>query len=140
MSVTWEFNGRILVITLVGHCSDELITAVDAALADTACKPGTSLLLDLRLCTDAPSSDDVRNRAQALGARRRKGLSRLCAVIVGPRPFDYGLARMAGVYFEMQGIQMEIFIQCDTAVEWLKVVGSTMAGEPTYPDRPANDY
>src|SRR5690349_8312532 len=102
MSVSCEISGHILLVTLVGNCGHEMITAIDAALADNALEPGTSLLIDLRLWTETPSSEDFRQRAQYIGARRAIGLSRYCAVVIGPKPVDFGFARMASTYFAFE--------------------------------------
>ena len=127
MSVSCKFSGYILVVTLVGNCGHEMITAIDGALADNALEPGTSLLIDLRLCTETPSSEDFRERARYIGARRAKGLSRYCAVVIGPKPIDFGFARMACTYFAFEGLHMEIFTRVNEAVGWLE---STAGTEP----------
>ena len=58
MPVTWNINGSILLVTLVGTCGDEVTTALNAAMHDSAFKRGMSLLLDVRRCTHDPTSND----------------------------------------------------------------------------------
>jgi hypothetical protein len=89
-------------------------------MADPALKAGTSLLLDVRACTDYPSSNELRQRAISLADRQQKGLSSRCAVVVGKSSFEYGLARMAATHAEIQGMTMEIFTDFAAALHWLE--------------------
>jgi hypothetical protein len=119
MPVIWEIRDSVLVVTLVGACGDDATTAISAAMQDGAFKPDTSLLLDLRRCTDRPSGEELRGRAQSLAARRVKGLSSRCAFVVGPSAFEFGLARMATAYVGLYGMTMDIFTDPDEAIRWL---------------------
>ncbi|MBV9505295.1 MAG: hypothetical protein JO323_09870 [Acidobacteriia bacterium] len=120
MPVTWNIDGSILLVTLLGTCGDEVTTALNAAMADSAFKRGMSLLLDVRRCTHDPTSDDFRQWAISLAARRAKGLSARCAVVIGPRAYDYGVARMGAAYLDNKGIHMGIFTSLDEAIRWLE--------------------
>ena len=119
MPATWEFRGSVLVVTLAGKCKEEATTAINEAMADPAFKPGTSLLLDVRRATD-PTPDELRRRAKSLGSRPAKGLSSRCAIGVGPKAHQFGLGRMAAIYSDSYGMQVEIFTDLDEAICWLE--------------------
>jgi len=119
MSVTWEIRDRILVVTLVGECGEQTSTTISAAVSDPKFQPGTSLLLDVRRCTDNPSAGEFRDWAARLAARRRSGLASRCALVIGPQTLQFGLARMAAAYLDLQGMELEIFQNLEAAFAWL---------------------
>ena len=69
-----------------------------------------------------PRSDVERFRqwAISLAARRAKGLAAHGAVVIGPRAYDYGVARMGAAYLDNKGIHMGIFTSLDEAIRWLE--------------------
>jgi hypothetical protein len=120
MAVVWEFKGDILIVSLVAECGGHALrSAIETATTDAEFKPSTSLLLDLRFCTDVPSADEFRGQAKFLAAHTRKGLSHQCAIVVRAKPVDYGLARMASLYAELEGIGMEVFTNMEQGLRWL---------------------
>jgi len=119
MPVKCEIRDTVLIATLIGKCGDEVTVAISKAMNDPAFKVGTSLLLDVRACSDLPSSKELRQRAISLADRQRKGLSRRCAVVTGKSTAEYGVARMASTHAEIQGVTMEIFTDFDEAMHWL---------------------
>ncbi|MBV8729773.1 MAG: hypothetical protein JO336_08180 [Acidobacteriia bacterium] len=123
MPVSWEIRDRVLIVTLAEACGEEATPAITAAMADPAFQFDTSLLLDVRLCTDYPSSEEFRRWAISLASRRDRGFSGRCAFVIGPRPIAYGLARMASAYAELQGMRIEIFTDFEQAVQWLNRIG-----------------
>jgi len=88
-------------------------------MRDPRFQPGTSLLLDVRLSADNPTSDEMRPRARWLATLQAKGLSSRCAIVIGPRTHEFGLARMAATHLEIQGLELEIFTALNEALEWL---------------------
>jgi len=120
MPVTYEIRGSILIVTLIGTVGNEVTPAISKAMADPAFKVGTSLLLDVRACTDLPSSKEFRQRAVSLAGRQQKGLSTRCAAVIGKSAVEYGVARMASTHAEIQGVTMEIFTDFDEALHWLE--------------------
>jgi hypothetical protein len=118
--VTWEIRGCTLVVTLRGNCGDETVRAIAAAMQDPQFAPGKSLLFDARLATEHPTSADVQRRAAWVAALQSEGISRRCATVVGPKPYQYGLARMAATYLDFEGMEMEIFKEMEAAIDWLE--------------------
>lgn len=129
MAASWEIRDRILIVTAIGDWSDGgPPAAVDQAITDPRFKPGMSLLLDVRQSTMNLSADEVRLRSKGLALLGTKGLSSRCAIVVGPKLFQYGLARMAKVFLEHRGMELEIFRDLDAALEWLSLASTP---EPT---------
>lgn len=127
MPVSWEIRSSILIVTLVGECGIEITKAFDEAMADPRFRAGTSLLLDVRRSADNPSSDEFRRRIELLARRTAKGLASRIAIVIGPKPHHYGLARMASVHSETKGIELEIFTEMKEALEWLERAGESAA-------------
>jgi hypothetical protein len=118
--VFWEIQGSLLILTLSGNCGDEPVDAILMAIEDPRFAPGRSLLFDTRLWTDHPTSADFQRRASWLASLRADGIARRCATVVGEKPHQYGLARMAATYLDFEGMEMEIFKEMDAAIEWLE--------------------
>ena len=127
MPVSWEIRSSILIVTLVGECGVDITKAFDEAMADPRFRAGTSLLLDVRRSADNPSSEEFRRRTELLARRTARGLATRVAILIGPKPHQYGLARMASVHSETNGIELEIFTEMDEALEWLERAGESAA-------------
>jgi len=123
MAVTWQIRDSVLVVTSAGCGGEGTVSAVTQAIADPGFHPGLSLLFDMRLATDSPSAAEMRSRAKFLASLKPLGISHRCAVVVGPKPHQYGLARMEAAHLEFQGMEMEVFESVEEALLWL-----------TYPD------
>jgi hypothetical protein len=119
MPVTWRLEESVLIVTLVGEDREGLAKAILEAMADDQFQRGTSLLLDVRHASDSPRSSEVRRAAMWMAALKAKGLGSRCAVIVGPQPYQYGLARMAEAHLDFHKIELEIFTELDKAFQWL---------------------
>ncbi len=119
MPVTYEIRGSVLIVTLVGVCGNEVSKVITEGIADPAFQVGSSLLLDVRHCLDDPSSGELQSRAASLAARRAHGLSTRCAFVIGPKAYQFGVARMASTHAEIRGMQMEIFTDLNEALQWL---------------------
>jgi hypothetical protein len=48
-----------------------------------------------------------------------QGLSPRCAIVVSSAVHQYGMARMAGIYLDLQGMTLEIFNDLEEAMDWL---------------------
>jgi hypothetical protein len=118
--VTWEIRGSILILTLFGDCADERVKAIFQAIEDPRFLPGKALLFDARLSTEHPTSADVQRRAAWMASLCSEGIARRCATVVGPKPYQYGLARMAATYLGFEGMEMEIFREMEAAMDWLE--------------------
>lgn len=119
MAVTWEILHSVLVLTSSGYGGRGTVAALTEAISDPRFRPGLSLLFDMRLATDNPSSAEMRSRAKFLASLRPLGISHRCAQVVGPRPHQYGLARMEAAHLEFQGMELEVFSDVNEALMWL---------------------
>jgi hypothetical protein len=120
MPVTWTFRDSILVVTLVGEYGfEDPVDAVNTAIEDPRFRPGTSLLIDARLSTTRRSSEEFRGRSLWMASLLAKGLSPRCAIIVSSAVHQYGMARMAGIYLDLQSMTLEIFNNLEEAMDWL---------------------
>jgi hypothetical protein len=119
MPVRCEIRDHIIVITMIDQGHEDPRAAILEAIADPQFTPGTSLLLDVRLSMENSASEKVRARAHWLSTLRSRGISSRCAVVVAPRVYQFGLARMAGIYLELEGMCLEIFQDMGEAERWL---------------------
>jgi hypothetical protein len=49
----------------------------------------------------------------------REGISRRFALLIGPDPHGYGLARTLAIHLEGEGIALGIFADKKVAIDWL---------------------
>ncbi|MBV9742677.1 MAG: STAS/SEC14 domain-containing protein [Acidobacteriia bacterium] len=124
MAASWEIRGSVLIVTCDGEDAKESAEAIYEALADPGLPQGASVLLDVRLCTENPSSNEIRQRAAWLASLKSRGISSRCAMVVGPRVHQYGLARMAATHLDFEGMEMAIFKDLESAIEWLEAPAS----------------
>jgi len=123
MPATWEIRDHILIVATIGDWSSGgPATAIAEALEDSRFKQGTSLLLDVRQSSMNPAEEDVRSRTEWLSLLRAKGLSSRLAIVVGPRAYQMGVARMAQTYLENRGIELQIFADLEAATGWLSAM------------------
>jgi hypothetical protein len=129
MPVSCEIRGSILVVTLVGDYSfEEPVQAVMSAIADPDFHAGTSLLIDSRLSKTSRNSEDFRERARWMGTLRDHGLSSRFAIVISPKPHQFGMARMAATHLDLKGLELEIFTDMDEALRWLSKAGHIASG------------
>ena len=120
MPVAWEIRGSVLIVTIVRDWTDrELASSTNGCLADPRFHPGTALLLDARQSEVNSSVEEIESRAHWITALLSKGLSRQCAIVIGPKVFQSGLAAMARIYLASKGLSMRTFSDLDEAVGWL---------------------
>jgi hypothetical protein len=119
MAVTWEILHSVLVLRSTVYGGQETTAALFEAISHPSFRPGLALLLDRRLATDDVSSAEMRSRARLLASLRPLGISQRCALVAGPRPHQYGLARMEAAHLEFQGMELEVFSEFNEAVLWL---------------------
>jgi hypothetical protein len=122
MAVTWQFRDSVLVLTLVGkYTFEEPIQAVTNAMSNPQFRAGASLLIDAQRSETRRSSEEFRARAHWMASLVSQGMSPRCAMVISSRPHQYGLARMAGIYLDLQNMTLEIFANFEEAVGWLMV-------------------
>lgn len=119
MAVTWEIRDSVLMLTSSGFGGQGTVAALTEAISDPGFRPGLALLFDMRLAADNPSSAEMRSRAKFVASLRPLGISHRCAVVVGSKPHQYGMARMEAAHLEFQGMEMEVFGSVDEALLWL---------------------
>ena len=110
-----------MVVTCTGDVGEGAGVAIVEAIASPQFKLGTSILFDARLSIDNPTSEDLRSSARWLSKLQPMGISSRCAIVVGPKPHQYGLARMAATHLECQGMCLEIFLDIGEAERWLSI-------------------
>ena len=126
MPVTWSIQGSVVMLTLDGdYPFGEVVEALQHALADPSFTPGMSLLFDESLSHANPSSEEKHRRVRWIASLRPDVAAR-CAIVVGATLFRYGMARMAETYFELEGMQAEIFSDVESASRWLSEVPAAM--------------
>jgi len=119
MAVTWEILNSVLVLKSTGFGGQGTAAALTEAIADPRFRPGLCLLIDRRLATDEANSAEMRSRAKFLASLLPLGISHRCALVAGPRPHQYGMARMEAAHLEFQGLEMEVFCDVNEALLWL---------------------
>jgi hypothetical protein len=118
VAVTWEIWGSALILTFIGDSADEPAEAITAAVSDPRFTAGTSMVADVRLSADEALPEVFRRWACWLAALRTKGLSSQVAVVVAEK-YQYGLARMATVHLDREGMDLTIFTDLDEAIHWV---------------------
>ncbi|HLI83253.1 MAG TPA: hypothetical protein VKV17_05000 [Bryobacteraceae bacterium] len=120
MPVSWEIRGSLLILTLSGDCGDEVVAAIARAVRHPDFPPGKAVLFDARLATGHATSYDAQRRAAQIVSLCSEGVARRCAIVVGTRPYQYGLARMTAAYLDFEGMEMQIFKAMEPAIDWLE--------------------
>jgi hypothetical protein len=129
MSVSWEIRGRVVVLaTEGGYEREELVSAVEACLADPGFKQGLFLLFDGRRSTAPLSTADIEWRVSWASTLPQKGFSSRIAIVAGPEPHRFGVGRMLSMRLEGDNVSLSIFRDFDEAVAWLQ-------GEPGLPPK-----
>ena len=119
MPVTWNIEGATLGLVLEGVPEFSDITAAfRSAFADARFRLGVALLIDERRCSANPSAEEKRARVAWI-ASLRPNLAASVALVTTADPLRYGIARMASVFFEMEGMVAEVFTEPDDAKRWL---------------------
>jgi alcohol dehydrogenase class IV len=54
-----------------------------------------------------------------VAALRASGLASRCAIVVGPKAHQFGLARMAQAHLESREMEVRIFRDLDKALTWV---------------------
>ncbi len=122
MPVTYEFQGDLLKIELVGKYEpDDVITTFMAAMNDPQCPRPATLLVDVRrsetLATAAVA--DIRRVAEYVGPYAARVGGRLA--VVASSDVHFGLSRLGSVYSEGVGVEAQIFRDPESAIAWLGV-------------------
>ena len=135
MPVSWEIRDQILIVTVIeAWIGGGPAKAITEGMADPRFKPGTPLLLDVRQSQMNPSGEEIIFRAGWMAGLQSSGLSRYCAVVVGPKLLQFGLARMAQGHLEQRDMDLKIFSDLDEASSWLNsLLLQACTQEPRFP-------
>jgi hypothetical protein len=126
MPVSWEIRGNVVIVTVTADWErGGAETAILEALADPSFLPGSSLLLDVRRARTSPTAEEVSFRADWMASLRNKGLSRRCAIVVGPKAHQFGIARMAQARMDIRDMELQIFRDPEEALRWLSESGES---------------
>jgi len=118
--VTLEIRRNTLILTLMDNSAGELAQTIATAMSDLRFTVGTSMVLDVRLSTENPSTRDFCEWAHWLALQRAKGLSSRTAIVVDQKyEHQLGLALTAAVYFDNEGMDLRTFTDLDEAIQWL---------------------
>jgi hypothetical protein len=117
--------GRIFRVEFIGsYTPEDVKDAFATAFADPDLSEDALFLMDLRYSdsTGGRSVEHVRQLADWLGSRAAERGKRF-AVVVG-EPVQYGVIRMASVFAESHGIEVQLFEEILEALAWLGVSGT----------------
>jgi hypothetical protein len=95
----------------------DITIALRAAFSDAKSGAGLTLMIDDRRSTVNRSAEETRAQAAWI-ASRRPNIARV-ALLASADPSCYGMARMASVLFEMEGLDAQVFTEPDDAKHWL---------------------
>jgi hypothetical protein len=119
MPITWNIEGATLSLVLEGASElTEIKTVFRSAFSDARLRPGVALLIDERRSTANPTADEKRARVAWI-ASLRPNIGARVALVTAADPLRYGIARMASVFFETEGMVAEVFTEADDAKRWL---------------------
>ena len=115
----YSFDSHVLRLSFEGDSLVALEALLDQALSSPLCPPKPMVLSDLRRSTSlgALSGSGIQ-QAVRLFADRLERLGGKCAIVTQPG-VQFGVMRMATVYAEERGLQLNVFEAEESALEWL---------------------
>ena len=123
MPVRYSFSGNLFRMVLEGsYAPEDIIQTYQAALRDPAFPEDARFLFDVRESLELAERNvkDIKAVAQYL-AKHSDEVGNRCA-IVASQPVHYGLSRMAAVYAEAGGAEVNVFSNTEDAISWLGAV------------------
>ena len=119
MSVEYRFEDSYIRVVLTGSFdSDDIEAAAGKLGRDADFRPNMNILVDNRLSEVVAGSEDIRERVRFLASIGDVLGSRL-AVLVSST-VHYGLARMASLFGDSLGLNVEVFTSERDAIDWLR--------------------
>lgn len=120
MPITWELQGPVLVVTVVGeydfHGFPRLLGEVKN---DPQYRAGLSVLYDVRRIEADITKDVVESWGNRVAWLVGQGFSKWCAIVVGEKRYQYGMARMAAAHLEEMGVDLLVTRDFDAALAHL---------------------
>ena len=120
MPVTYKLKGDLLKMELVGeNVPDDVIATFEKAVNDPLCPNPVSLLVDVRQSQtlELQPVPEIRRVAEYLGPFRARIGGR--AAVVASSDVHFGLSRLGSVYSETVGVEVQVFRDLESAVNWL---------------------
>lgn len=119
LPVAWMISRNVVTLTIKGRGDGDLRKAIAEAMSDSRFPANPAVLLDSRRTTENPTADQLRIRAGWIATVLSQSAGSRCALVIGPKPYQYGLARMLSVFLGTEGIHAEIFHTVREARRWL---------------------
>jgi hypothetical protein len=123
MPATWNICGDLVTLTITAGANGDLGRAIGEAMSSRKFPATPSVLFDVRRATENPTPEILRLRAGRIATLVSRRPGSRCALVVGPRPHQYGLARMLSVFLGTEGIESEVFTKIREARRWLAPAG-----------------
>lgn len=119
MPISFQFIDKTIWVTLSGKYSlEDIRQAASLILNDPAFTDDMNLLLDARQSAVNPSFTEVKQRAIFLRSVVLDRRGRI-AIVVGDR-LRYGLSRMLSIYAQIEGLNIEVFMDIEQARHWIE--------------------
>jgi hypothetical protein len=117
--IAWDIQSAVVVLKTSARANCELRAAILAAMASAKFPKTPTVLLDLRLATENPSSDVLRQWSVWIATLLSRRYGSRCAILIGRKPVRFGVARMLSAFLESEGINTETFTILREARRWL---------------------
>jgi hypothetical protein len=123
MPVKYRFSKNLFIVTLKGsYTPEEMMTTFLKALDDPSFPKNAQFLMDVRESSELGKRDVGVIRAVAqFFATHSERVGYRCAIVAN-KTVHYGQSRMAAAFAEIDGATVEVFIEVDDAISWLKSV------------------
>ena len=127
MPITWNIEDAVLRLAVQSSYDfQDWTLAIESAFADPGFRRGMLVLIDDRMSNDNPSAAEARARVAWLAALRPE-IGDHVALLTTERPLQYGMARMASVYFEIAGMDAVVFTDTESAIGWLAASAASVS-------------
>jgi len=120
MGLSYSYDDEMLRIVGEGnYTARDLKDLLLAAISDPRTKPGIPTLMDVRKSDATRTTDELVSVVDFLGSQRDQRVPLRCAVVTSS-DLRFGLSRMASVYVERYGVELQVFRDIESAEYWLK--------------------
>jgi hypothetical protein len=119
VAIQYEIVDGVLILRVAEEGFAFLRDGLHAAAHEPAARPRMPILLDLRTAPAIHRYEDVRWRVQTLVEMRERFGPRW-AFLTGPGPVRIGVGKMFEVFSRIEGVDVGVFAERDTALKWLR--------------------
>lgn len=131
MPVTWNIRGGVITLTIITRANSDLRKMIIEAMSHPEFPKFPAVLIDTRRATENPTPDVLRLRAGWIATLLSRRAGSRCALVAGPKPHQYGLARMLSVFIQTEGVHAEVFTTLREARRWLMPADGRQSGGAT---------